>query len=495
MEKIIITGGFASNSASPTDIIYGKYGNTDVICKVFLEEYLYYKNLKINEKAILLNHEADVYKYLREKVINPYMIRNILYMIDSKTMDFNEYLSFILDSKRYQSSELFKLSKNQIIRNVISNTKYMIDSSGKRNKISYNSSSSSIRDDEYYIRNIDIRDSTIKMIITPKIEGMSLGDYISNNSKIITENEFMRYMFVIFVTLESMAIRGINQNDLHWGNILMSHNYYGSTKYQLRNYFLLYGDNILYIDNNFTPIVYDFDRASIRGKYIKNLDWAENWGNCPNFHPKRDILKMLCCMYWEIKLNKLDKNRSFQIILDELMNKILKSNKLRDAIKNEDTYKDQKASSCWLRGKPSFLCLEKHLDDNIADIEEILNWCLKWTDYKSISLRQVHDNQMIDMNTKEIVNRFRSQLLGNINDNYIYYNVQIFKYRNNKILTLSDVDHTTFLNSFREMIYSLRRKRSRSSPKNLELNKPKKPTKHIPKIKSKSKTKTKSKII
>ena len=39
-------------------------------------------------------HEVDVYKYLRENVINPYMIRNILYMIDSKTMDFDKYLSF-----------------------------------------------------------------------------------------------------------------------------------------------------------------------------------------------------------------------------------------------------------------------------------------------------------------------------------------------------------------------------------------------------------------
>ena len=458
MNKLTIIGGFDSNSASPTDIIYGKLTldskNYDIICKVFLENYRYKNKIIKNKNSLLLNHEVDIYKYLRDKVIQPYMIRNILYMIDSRMTSFDDYMSFIKKSSSNRSSELSKLSKNQLMRNVITNTKYMIDSSSKtRNKINYKSNSLNINDSEYMIQGIDIRNSNLKMIITPKIVGNSLAQYIQQNPN-MTPNEFMRYMSIIFITLHSMAIKGINQNDLHWGNILMAEKYYGmfkESKYQLKDYFLIYENTLFLIDNKYTPVVYDFDRASVKGKRINELNWGEEWGNCPKFHPKRDILKMLCCMYWEIILNKFDKkNESFKTILRELMDTILKSDNLRNAIKKEGIYEDQLASSCWLRGSPSFLCLDKYLDEDIVDTDKIINWCLKWSNYEHVNLTNTSFN---NNDILKLAKKFKKQIGENNDPRFLYSNTQFVKYGKNKFLNIPKKLEINFFNEMEKIIF------------------------------------------
>ncbi|MFO0089913.1 MAG: hypothetical protein ACK518_03850, partial [bacterium] len=374
MNNFRIIQGFASNSASPTDILEGDFFGQNCIAKIYIDRINFSSDYGATWRieqlgtAELLNHEADVYVFLKNKLVVDFNMRNILSLSQVYEFTFNEYLDLLINSLNLVSRGSKNLAYNSIIRNSMNMLKYLVTPLTRYRKsltdfMSLHFARSLLPDivSGSGGNRIQMKHNIYRCLITPKINQQTLTKYFSDNAGLFYGNQskFMNIMFVIFATIACMAKVGVNQNDLHWGNILFDTNYFGRTRFHLRKYIIIYGNKMMLVDLPGTPIIYDFDRSVVNGIPIPRLQQYEFGGNCQQFHKNRDILRTICNMYKHV--NSLFSHRAeFNNIRNHILNNVILSSTLRTSIQ------DMRDGSCWMQGGAlSLQCIEAELNNGI----------------------------------------------------------------------------------------------------------------------------------
>jgi len=372
-----IRQGLGKSSASKTDIYIAEKDHRLYIIKLFVKEIKKGKGHTIQMGEDYL-HELMIYQRLTQELISNSLlqIRNIVPLTESLQYTFHELLEKL--NKDLKSPTL---SSHKILRNLVDNTLFMIHESRTRVKINQQSTFDQPLDmnllHNFGPTHLDILSTKYMGIVTPKMDQCSFSTFFQE--KIKTIPEFMDYLFLILITQLAMSEIGINQNDLHWGNILVDHQYLAP--HQTRHYLLVYKGFLIWIDKPSTPYIYDFDRASIQGKYIQHLRYLKHGGNCPTFHKNRDLLKTLCCSYHAC-MYKSKTIPIFGMIAQTIMKDLILSSKIRKNIALSN-------ASCWMATvgqKDSILCQNKDLDRGMKSWDECIQWVFSQTQYKKIPL-------------------------------------------------------------------------------------------------------------
>jgi hypothetical protein len=400
LNRFQLVEGFKSGSASRTDIWEVKDTQTGnrYIFKSFVSEFQTFdrRSSRITSQiplsADLMIHELNVYRALRTRLIEPPEVntRNVLSIAGDGQFDAKELFEFVQKNRP-------EMSRANIQYNIYENVLFLLRLSKTRNRESItlkrNTPIIQKKDLEVPFGNVDVvrLDLPIqyRCFFTPKIDRLSLADAIENGT-IRTLDSCMRYVYLLFVTLLLTSSVGVNQNDLHWGNILLSQSYFGPNAYHKRFYFLVHNDRVILIDNPHVPFLYDFDRAAIQNKIIpaleENKDMYSRGGNCPRYNPKRDFVKMLCCLWHYLRiLSRVDATaRSYQA---EIMTVLIRDETVRQAIRNSH-------DACWMTtadDSNSVLCLDEHLNSGISSRSGIVQWASERCSYKSCTLGELKD--------------------------------------------------------------------------------------------------------
>lgn len=368
--------GFEKVSGSKTDIwvIRQKGTQQKYLMKVFV-------NLDESgnhpESYHLLKNELKVYQLLTSELIQKNHIRNIVPIRAIETVHAEELIRFVARSS--------KIPETVIRDNLIVNTLYMLERSDDKKRI-----------DEYQEPNFfntmfnlgQSLSSTLHLdsikysfFITRFIDGsQDIGTYLEDPEFSTDILQVWRCLSIALLTVYHLARIGINQNDLHFGNILLSKaSYYGGVDQMdipmyKKSYLLVFENQTVIVQNEYTPFVFDFDRASILNQHVVTLDDYENVGNCPKFHEKRDLIRFLAELHasFRILIQNFKSMRATQYV--EIYSKYLHSieswvshPKLRAYVTTLDPYHNSNVSV-----NRKVLCNDKILDTGVADFPSIL---------------------------------------------------------------------------------------------------------------------------
>jgi len=406
--------GYSANSASPTDIwkVRKKSDGKYFIIKIFVIQLNLDKYYLNTEDSALLLHEQNVYKYLKKDVVVEENARNILPLYSEGSMTYKQLLNILTTSK--------KNSKEQLESNFIYNLLALIFKHTSRIAVSEKNSKidlSYLYNYEYNKKQyvLNLHDCTYGYICTPAINQLTLSDYFS---KEFDMRKIMRYIFLVFLNTMILSANGINQNDLHWGNILMSNKFYGYTEYYNKDYLLIFGNLVLVIRNTYIPIIYDFDRSAVNGQEIKLLKGYEYAGNCPNFHPNRDVLKTICNIYHYLEDKRSqDKSNSgfYKDIQHRMLQTLVKKQSLREAII------DSSNASCWFEtnANVSRLCLTADLNA-LESTQQMMSFTLQYADYDMYTTDIFNSDSNIPKNVESLFSNYKGSKLNQ----YIKANTQ-----------------------------------------------------------------------
>jgi len=404
--------GFKSNSASNTDIweAIDKRTQRRVIFKAYILAYYLEQNGKVTLERrkesdpdyALLIHETKVYRSLRDQLIIPYNVRNILCIAGEGRFTSAQLVNFIRTSTKVKP----KLDDASINHNVLSNGRFLLDISRERSRASITS--------DRWVNTPPLTAADLKVplkktggyvrfdkpveygcMVTPKINQLPFGQFIVAGG--FTPKVFMNYFAVLLLTIFLMSTWGVNQNDLHWYNILMDDKFFGPDPRHKRKYFVVYGEEVYLIDNPYILYLYDFDRAAVSKHINQTLTSRTHYsqgGSCPKFHPKRDFVKTLCCAYKALQdlispddpqlvsIAAADKPE-FMRIQDEIFRTLVLTDELRSAITDANTY-------CWMtKGDTSVMCSDSIIEKGLVTRERIVEWALGRTSYARFTLREL----------------------------------------------------------------------------------------------------------
>lgn len=376
------------DSASPTDMwkIRNKITKKEYMIKLFVYSIGYTdKRVEKNTSSTvaLLEHEIRVYCTFKKYLIKEKNIRNILPYNTTKIVKFHDLFDFVLNNTQLKSKEL--------LHNFIQNTKYMLNLSGySDNREKIDSAPNSWFLETNLPEPYDIYKFKYALCITNFIGGIqsskkptTLTDAISYHRWDVSS--LSKILCVLFTTIYKMALLGFNQNDLHWSNIFVTDKYFGPTKWHLPNYLLVFNNKTYMITSKYTPVIFDFDRASMFGNYMKILEGGKKGGNCPEYHLKRDFLRTLCNLYRHI--DEELKSEDMNIFKKEIL-EFIDDDKLRYTIKNPPS--DERA--CWLtKDDTSYQCITYYLN-SVAEPEKILSFLFQKSEYKYVHTDNVLNN-------------------------------------------------------------------------------------------------------
>ena len=408
--------GQKSTSQSTSDIIFCDYSSGlysgDVVLKLFINKYKETTKSTLTDNTFyrvkLLENELILYKQIKT-FIDKTNNRNLLYLYSSiEFKDADEYFNFLKQSQlKTDTGKL--LTDIQITRNIINNSQYMINKNIRvRNSINYDSSNNIIpfSYSQYTFNRdniditIDMKKNTYKGIITRKSSGKTFTEYLQKVKNSISVNDLMNYIFIILLTLDRLSEIGINQNDCHWSNIFMENDYNGIGIKNLKKYFIIYNNTIIFNENMYTPVIFDFDRGVVKNQFNPYLNDAfppdfapRTAGNCPLFNKKRDIVRNICHLFKfckEVIDNTTNPHKKeYKNLYKELKEIVLKND--RQII---NIFENCNKSDCWFnmgecgrdvdRNMDSYLCDDTFLN-HISNNNEILRWTLDKTKFQKFT--------------------------------------------------------------------------------------------------------------
>jgi hypothetical protein len=457
-----IVQGIPSKSASSTDIFIVKdlRDKKEYFFKMFIDHYkLNIKTpTKIKSQQMIsadteqLIREIRFYKTLREQIIIPHNVRNLLCVQGDGFFNTTEYLDLVLKST--------PLSYNQASQNVQQNTLYMLSQVENREAIDTKRSEVSFIENNYPISKnswIDFSQPIFyRFMMTPKIQNMTLETGLEQElNRGLDAKGFMNYIFILFLSQYIMSCYGLNQNDLHWGNILMDDKYIGPSSLHSKKYLIVYDQEVLLIQNRYILYMYDFDRSVRQGEYFSVLNDPNliSGGNCPDYHPKRDFIRTVCMIYRFIRDQNKSSISAFSDIQTDILNLFISDSHVRELIEKD---RHMYQNSCLLEDfdKVSLSC-KPTLLKNVASNDTILNWSLTKTDYKRFNISELLDveknmkQSSYYSNIKSILQTFYKQIPEK-NKEGIYANIQFFN--------PSNIDYWNINNrktSFVNLIYNI----------------------------------------
>jgi hypothetical protein len=333
----------------------------------------------------LLKHEIDVYRTLYQE-LKPFNVRNVSFPFRTvKNLSYTEFLEFIVASgvkSESQASKYIEKGTRDMLRKEENIDKYDIT------KMTYMCSITEMVDREY----------------------ADFTDFLRSNKNYWTNEKLSKYMAIIVLTLYQMSIVGINQNDLHFGNILVSRRRFGPTSFHCPIYLIVTPNDTFIIDNEYTLFIFDFDRAAVRNRYIEILEGAQHGGNCPHFHKKRDLLRVICVLFQHVYHLIATHSEVFDF-QREILDKLITHPYIRERIKNA-------YNACWLEEKipnlhggmdtTSISCIDNWLDEGMAKVSDILKFFFVNAKFKYVSTKDLIKNKSkaIQKVSKELSKNF-----------------------------------------------------------------------------------------
>lgn len=268
--------GYASNSASPTDIweltLYPNmnYGEEKIPRNLIMKLYVsditdkFYNVLKKYDVNISTFHqgkevqyESDIYNYaiglITRENINPYFVR---YYGAAEHCDKNELASSV-----YHKFNT-KMSEDKFIKLLNRNTVHMLANEPGRPSIEDDRVVKFAKQDQKIKELIDNEEGVVKygMILTEKSEGVQFYKFVRDAS----EEEILIGLVQVLSGLTAVEVLGVAHNDLHHGNIFVEK----SSKSKLEQFKISKdGEELTFgIRSNFRCAIYDWDRG-----YMKEL--------------------------------------------------------------------------------------------------------------------------------------------------------------------------------------------------------------------------------
>ena len=335
--------GYSSNSASPTDIweLIDDDTKEIYIAKIYVRKYLSVKgNMITHPPSLLLDSEAAIYTLLKERV-DP---TNACFFIKFAG-------SVLFDTPRLANCVYAAVGDPGLMyRNLYNNTMYMLGVTKKlgRKSITDGSGPISYANALKYKKEVEEfqrRKMEFGAIFTEKLEQVTLNEYLKN----AVGGPKSRIIGLVVYAVYVLSTLGINQNDLHWGNILVQ-----KDKLQVP-FFVLFQNKVYRYETPDLPVIYDFDRAVVKGERPNaELEKYKHGGNCPSFHRNRDVFKAICIM-----------SKDYGAI-----------DKLEEFLGPKLTAEFSASPNCWLStGRDSLYCSDADLD-NIKS-EPFIKACLK----------------------------------------------------------------------------------------------------------------------
>lgn len=337
------------------------------------------------EYYFLFQNECLIYKYLKSELIDKYHARNILPLEKIGNLSYEQWFRLVRNSPLSPD-----LSDNQIDRNLLLITEFMIEERETRQQID----TPRAPRPSGIIKNIDL--FRYSYLMTPLIES----DY-PNFAKLLRElsiQEICKYMSVLFFTVYQMIKVGVNHNDLHFGNILVRN--FQPQDFQSKSYLIATPKTTFIIDLPYTLLIFDFDRSVIKNKHNIYLEDYAVLGNCPDFHPRRDILKLICGLYRNIKWLMMNETVSIDHseiteFLEHMLYHLIPDEYIRAKI--------HETSNCFLEMDDIALgCRDEYLDLGVSDIGKTLGFFLQQSKFIRISTIDLINNEPVAL---EIVSR------------------------------------------------------------------------------------------
>ncbi len=377
MSEYYVIGGFKSISASPTDIWELEDTKTGEICiaKIFILSFvtvekadLTKRRKEVPETAELLIGETKTYGILKNKILDSPKLqgRNFVPYITHFELTSEQMINTLIANKRRLG-----LTDNQLINNLCDNTRSMLLQTRGRKAINDKSASNALnplwRAEKavYDSGSLFVGDVQYGFLVTKKIEQLTLYDYIQEKEKYASS--LCQIVFKILVAIRSMIEIGLNQNDLHFGNILMNKNY-KYTPDDCASYCVFVDDYITIFegtDQDYTPLIFDFDRSATVSRDNRELGKYEKYGNCPNYGHHRDYIKFICGLY---KICENHRHAEIRELAPEILNSLILTNDLRQRFKTEPT-------SCFFtEGPTSIQCDEKYVEKNMASMSDAMKF-------------------------------------------------------------------------------------------------------------------------
>lgn len=365
------------------------------------------------ENYSLFKNETAIYQYLKKELIDKYHVRNILSLEQVGTLTYQQWFDLVRDSPFTED-----LSDNQIYRNMIIITEYMIE---ERDTLQSILALNGLRPTRT-IQNID--KFRYAYMMTPMING----DY-THFGELLRElsiQETCKYMSVIFFTIYHMLTVGINHNDLHFGNILVNNLDPFDFKSQ---YYLIATPEITYlIDVPYTLIIYDFDRSVVKKRHSSYLEDYAEYGNCPDFHPRRDVLKAICGLYrifhFFIKETTIGvEDEKIIEFLDHMLDRLIMDDYIQERIRE--------TTNCFLEmdDQPALGCQDEYLDNGVASVGRALGFFLHHANFQRVSTEDLIRNEpvVLEFATRKMFKDFRNRFTpkkSNL-DHFVKANIQI----------------------------------------------------------------------
>lgn len=444
LEHFEFVKGALSSSASRTDfwIIRHKQSRQKYMLKIFVNSI---KGERVKQAYERQEHEVKVYATLNHYLIQQENVRNILFYSGYGTILFRQLIDFVWESRPNN------LSRKEIEHNLMQITRYMA------RKISKRSTRIDTVPEIVEPHFINPKSLIYSYIVTEYISYQKdFGDFIDEYKK-LTVPVICNYMAVICTTLFQMAQIGINQNDLHFGNILinLSPNKFGPNEYFQRIHLLVFANKTYIVDNPYTPLIYDFDRASIHAQHTDFLTQYKFGGNCPNFHEKRDFVRFICCAYHalhEYTSESKEHTTVIQKFADKMLDTLVSNSKIRVIMRNDEM-------DCYLE-KPdkedSFQC-DKAIEHYVAQNNQILSFFLKHSNLEHVSTSALlkKDSQALRIVTRRLESNFYKK-----GEEYLYLvkNIQFVGY-------FSKTQRETLIQNVYNRLYSVSKSVSKSPNK------------------------------
>lgn len=401
IDNFVFIRGFKTSSGSRTDFWLIKHIHTGkkYMLKLFVESQ---KGLytKVYERQ---QHEVKTYESLQKYLIEGENVRNILHYYANGSELFRNLLEFVYQGCKENGNNL---TREEIGHNLLQNVRFMLKQIKKKYNVRVDKRPN--RELEKFKDYFNPKTFIFSYIITEYITNqVSFSEYLYKYSP--NKKQISKYMSVICTTLFQMSQLGINQNDLHFGNILMKMNMntFEANKYFQKVYLIVFENKTFIVDNQYTPLIYDFDRASIYNdpfEVMKNYTFG---GNCIYYDEKRDFVRALCCLYREL----VDIQKpSLLEFAKHMIHTLIKDKTYRDIIYDYKPNQENNIGdnpSCHLPTNQtdkanSFQCFP--LKNVLVPLPEILSFFFNISEFKSVKTKLLFENnpQAIQTVVKEM---------------------------------------------------------------------------------------------
>ena len=310
--------GYASNSASPTDIwelmLYPNmnYGEEKIPRNLIMKLYVssitdkFYNVLKkydVNIEHVFqskeLQYESAIYNYviglITRENINPYFVR---YYGAAEECDKNELAASVYD--KFNT----KMSEDKFIKLLNRNTVHMLTYEPGRPSIEDDRVVKFAKQDQKIKNIIDNEEGVVKygMILTEKSEGETFYRFTDKSS----EEEILIGLVQVLSGLTALEVLGVAHNDLHHYNIFVEK----SSKSKLEQFKISKdGEELTFgIRSNFRCAIYDWDRGYMKelgnNPILENQNICQNHQSCNKHIAEKQVYHFLRPLY---RLKKSDK--------------------------------------------------------------------------------------------------------------------------------------------------------------------------------------------